>query len=274
MLAATGAAAVAADVPYAIFIDGRPLDAGHNSALNHRGVVFVNVVRAVKAFNGLLTFDRGGVVRVSIGTRMLTFTNGVRTATLDGIPLPLAGAPFRSLGDTYVPLAPVATLARARLTVDRRAHRALLTLGASEGYAAPAPTIATSGDIQPSPAQALTFATSATTDAEGLHARVDIGNTTPKPYTIDFPTSAQIAFVVSKNGAEIWNSTSAEAVPANVPSRLTIDARGSTTVTENWAGFARLGAGRYTLRVRLLTANPIDTSPVSLGIATPGPSTT
>ena len=211
MLAATGAAAVAADVPYAIFIDGRPLDAGHDSALNHRGVVFVNVVRAVKAFNGLLTFDRGGVVRVSIGTRMLTFTNGVRTATLDGVPLPLAGAPFRSLGDIYVPLAPVATLAHARLTVERRAHRVLLRLNASEGYAA---TRAVHRGLGRHPAVARASA-DLCDDARRPMRRVctrgsSIGNATPKPYTLDFPTSAQIAFVVSKNGAEIWNSTSAE----------------------------------------------------------------
>jgi hypothetical protein len=133
-------ASFAADVPYGILIDGRPLDAAHRSGLNHNGVTYINVVRAVKTFDGLLTFDHGGVVRVSIGTRTVIFTLGSKNALLDGSPLRLSGAPFRQFGDTFVPLATVATLGHAKLTLDRVHHRALLIMDPGAGVAQPAPT--------------------------------------------------------------------------------------------------------------------------------------
>jgi hypothetical protein len=140
MLAVATCPSEAADVPYGILVDGRPVDASHRSGLNRRGIIFINVVRAVKTFDGLLTFDHGGVVRVSIGTRTMIFTIGRSTALLDGSPLPLAGAPFRVLGDIYVPLLPIATLAGAKVSVDRNHHQATLELSGGEGYPDPAPT--------------------------------------------------------------------------------------------------------------------------------------
>ena len=262
-------AAFAADVPYEIMVDGRPVDASHHSGLNRAGIVYVNVVRAVKTFDGLLTFDRGGLVRVSIGDRKLVFTIGSKSAALDGSPLQLSGAPFKVLGDVYVPLAPVATLAHAKLTVNRRLHRAALTLGAGEGFAVPAPTGTEQSDVQPSPAQALTFATSATPEGDGLHARVVIANTTSKAYTIDFPTANQVAFVILRDGTEVWSS--ARPAEAGAPSHVTIEPRGRDTISETIAAFAGLGAGRFQLRVRLMTAVPVDSAPVSLGVTTPAP---
>jgi hypothetical protein len=255
------------DVPYGILVDGRPIDAAHRSGLNRDGILYVNVVRAVKTFNGLLTFGRGGLIRVSIGTRSMRFTIGSRTAVLDGATMRLAGAPFRLSGDTYVPLAPIATLGGAKLTVNRHLHQAALNLGAGEGFAQPAPTSSEQSELQPSPTQALTFATSVSSELDGLRARVDIDNTTSKPYTIDFPTDAQIVFVVSKNGSEVWNSSPGEHPPH--PSSLTIEALGSKTVTGTLPAIARLGPGRYTLRVRLFTAVPLDMAPVSLGVTAP-----
>lgn len=140
LLAAATSASQAADVPYGILVDGRPVDASHRSGLNRKGIVFINVVRAVKTFDGLLTFDHGGIVRVSIGNRIMIFTLGRSTALLDGSPLQLAGAPFRMFGDIYVPLLPVATLAGAKVSVDRNHHRAMLQLTGGEGYPDAAPT--------------------------------------------------------------------------------------------------------------------------------------
>ena len=130
----------AGDVPYGILVGGRPVDANHRSGLNRDGILYVNVVRAVKTFSGLLTFGNAGVVRVSIGNRTMLFTIGSKTAVLDGTKVQLSGAPFKVLGDTYVPLVPVATLGHAKLTVDRRHHQASLELGAGEGFADPDPT--------------------------------------------------------------------------------------------------------------------------------------
>ncbi|MBD5656535.1 MAG: hypothetical protein IAI50_15340 [Candidatus Eremiobacteraeota bacterium] len=262
----------AADIPYGILIDGRPVDSSHRSGLNRNGIVYINVVRAVKTFDGLLTFDKGGVVRVSIGGRTIVFTIGSKVARLDDGQLTLAGAPFKVGGDVYVPLVPMATLGRAKVTVDRQLHRASLQLEAGEGFPLPAPTSTEQTDVQPSPAEALSFATTATTDPDGLHARVDISNTTAKPYTVDFPTGAQIAFIVSQNGAEIWNSAAGERVAQ--PSMLTIAARGSKTVTGTWPAFPHGSVGRWTLHVRLLTPVPLDLAPVSIGATTPLPVST
>jgi hypothetical protein len=125
-LLASGAAR-AAEVTYAIFIDGRPLDASTPSGLLHRGVVFINVVRAVKTFDGLLTFAPGGVTRVTISSRTLDFRNGSRTAYAGTVAVALPGAPFVENGDTYVPLATIASLAAAKVSTDAKHHRALLT---------------------------------------------------------------------------------------------------------------------------------------------------
>jgi hypothetical protein len=120
-------AAGAADVRYGVFIDGRPLDSSTPSGLLHRGVVFINLVRAVKTFDGLLTFLPGGMTRVTISSRTLDFRNGSRTAYAGTVAVALPGAPFVENGDTYVPLATIASLASAQLSTDAKHHRALLT---------------------------------------------------------------------------------------------------------------------------------------------------
>jgi|GEM_PF-3135439 len=255
----TGSArvAVAADVPYGILVDGRRVDASGRSGLERGGVLFVNVVRAVKVFDGLLTFDKR-TVRLTIRGRTLVFRLGSTRALLDDTTLRLAGAPFRVRNDAFVPLAPVAAIAHAKVHVDEAARVANLQLE---------PSVATA-EIQPSPARALAFDTSAAIDGGGLHARVTIANVTGKPYALDFPAQAQVAFVVMRDGEEVWNSAAPRA-PLPAPSRLTFEAHETKTFTATWPGFAQAGPGRYMLRVRLLTAQPLDTAPVSVGVATP-----
>ncbi len=263
----------AADVRYNVYIAGRPLDRAGHSGLVHRGVTYVNVVRAVKAFNGLLAFT-GRVVRVAIGKRSLVFTVGSRTALVDGqTPVTLSGAPFLLQGDIYAPAVAVARLAGAKLAVDTARRSVELEPGAGEQYPPPAPArteAAESDEVLPSPAQALTFVPTATFDATGLHAKVDITNLTARPYSLSFPGGTQIAFVVERNGAEVWNS--AASAPPSAAGTLRFDPHETKTETVDWPGFAKRAPGRYTLRVRLLTAPPLDSAPVSLGVATPAPS--
>jgi hypothetical protein len=86
-----------------------------------------------------------------------------------------------------------------------------------------------------------------------------------------FAGSQQFVFVVVRNGSEIWTSQSSSAPPG--PSTFRLEAGAKTTVTSDWPGFAKAGPGRYSLRVRLVRAIPIDTPPVSLDALTPGPAT-
>jgi hypothetical protein len=261
-----------ADVIYGVTIDGRGLDAKRHSAINHDGVIYVNVVRAVRAFDGLLAFGRGGSLRITIDGRILHCRIGSVMAQLEnGGTVKLTGAPFVYNGDTYVPVASIATLAMARYTVDTKHHVVRLTLGANAA-SEPAPTMPpeTSEETSDlSPLQALTITPSATADALGLHARAEIVNTTSKPYVMAFAGSQQFVFVVVRNGSEAWTSQSSSAPPG--PSKFRLDAGATTTVTSDWPGFAKAGPGRYSLRVRLLRAIPIDTPPVSLDALAPGP---
>lgn len=267
--------ASAADTRYSVTIGSRPLDSRGHSALLHRGVAYVNVVRAVKAFDGLLTFDPGGVVRVAVRKRTMVFTAGSRDALLDGVTrVRLSGAPFVLDGDTYVPVAAMASLAGAQFRVDGKARIVDFEPGAGEAYPAASATAAAeaadSDEVLPSPAQALSFVPTATVDAAGLHAKVDIVNRTGKPYTVAFPGGTHVAFVVSRNGNEVWNSAAGE--PAAPASTLTLGPRQTKSESADWPAFAKAPAGRYTLRVRLMTAAPLDSAPISLGVATPAPS--
>jgi hypothetical protein len=272
----------AADVPYAVTIDGRPIDARGASGLQHNGVMYVDVIRAVKTFDGLLTLGAGGLTRVTIGTRTIDFRIGNRNAYVGTTRLRLPGAPFVANGDTFVPLATIANLAMAKVTIDTVHHLDRLTLPTPPAPTpTPAPTVspaATSDEIVPSPAQALHIATVARSDPAGLHARADITNRTGQPYTITFPTARQIEFIVSRNGTEIWNSgidpaMTGGASPVPDPtggSSLVVPARGTTSMAADWRDYAKAGVGRYTLRVRLLTAIPLDEAPISLDNPQPG----
>jgi hypothetical protein len=253
-----------------------PLDSRGHSALVHRDVAFINVVRAVKAFSGLLTFSKGGGVRVAIGKRTMQFTVGSRSALLDGqTTVRLNGVPFVLQTDTYVPVTAIAQLTGAGLVLDSKHRKIDFELDSGDSYPAagtpsPAEGSEAAEDVMPSPAQALAFLPSATADAAGLHAKVDIVNKTAKPYAVTFPNGTQIAFIVARNGTEIWNSASDQ--PATLQSTLHLAAHETYSESIDWPGFAKRGPGRYTLRVRILTAAPLDTAPISLDVATPAPS--
>jgi hypothetical protein len=260
----------ATDTVYGVLIDGRPLDAKRKSALNHGGVTYINVVRAVKAFDGLLTFGRSGQIRVSINGRTLRYRIGRLTAILDNSStIALRGAPFVRAGDTYVPLASIVTLAAGRYAVDTHRRLVYLSLQHGVGYEA-VPTMPPDlpDDVSDlSPLQALSIKPSATADATGLHARAEITNTTEKPYVLSFPGSDQFVLVVARNGSEVWTSPPTEGT--GVPSTFRLDPGASTTVAADWPGFAKSGPGRYSLRLRLVKAIPIDSAPVSLDTLAP-----
>jgi hypothetical protein len=127
----------AADRPYAILLDGRPLSDNpkDSGGLFHDGVVFIDAVKATKAFSGLLTFANAGrTVRISIAQRTAVFTKGRLSARLDAGSLKLSGAPFIYNGDLYVPLTAVAKLARSTASIDRASATARLTTPGGFGH--------------------------------------------------------------------------------------------------------------------------------------------
>ena len=265
LLLAFTASGVRADVPLALALDGKPapLRAG---ALEHRGKTFIVAASAVRLFDGLMSFGRDGWTRIAIGGRTMAFAPGRTYAMLDGKRVPLPAAPFKLGGDLYVPLVTIAKLAGATLSIDENAGVARLTSGAAS-FATPAPAATlppTTSEDEPSPLQALKFTATATSDPTGLHAHVTVTNTLEQRYRLNFPTSRQFALVLFQNGSEVWDS-SADA-PAGPPSKWSLDAHAAQTIDADWAGFSKLGPGRFLLRVRLMTVPPLDTSPISLDI--------
>lgn len=131
--AAVTAPALAKDVPMRVLLDGRPLDASTPSGLLHRGVAFINVVRATKTFNGLLTFGKDDKsVTVTIGAKRARFVIGQLHATVGDESTDLVAPPFTLNGDTYVPLASFAMLAGVKLQVDTKKAVARLTSAGSK----------------------------------------------------------------------------------------------------------------------------------------------
>lgn len=118
-LLAAPSIALAKDVPLRILLDGRPLDSHSPSGLVHRGVSFINVVRATKAFNGLLIFGKNGrSLRITIRQHNARFTLGQRDGMLLDLQTTFPAPPFELYGDIYVPLTAIAILADVRVSVD------------------------------------------------------------------------------------------------------------------------------------------------------------
>lgn len=260
-----------ADVRLPVFVDGKNVDRRSPSALARNGTTFIEAVRATRIFDGLLSFgERGRIVRLTIDRRTMTFTVGSKLAKLDGATIALPVAPFTSEGDTYLPLLTVAKLGSARVVVDDRRHIVSFKLGGGDGFARPVSASHQSDeDVEPSPAQALAVTTTGTIDATGLHARGALRNTTISTYKLSFPSAKQIAFVLSRNGSEVWDSS--KTVTGNKPSSLSIGALDTQMVSADLPDFDKLGPGRYLLRVRLMTLIPLDLAPISLGDFTPSP---
>ncbi len=261
-------------MPYPVFVDGVKADKHGGSVVERGGTAFIEAVTAVRIFDGLLSFgDRAKIVRVTIGQRTMNFVVGQKTAYLEGTKIVLPAAPLQLAGDVYLPLATIAKLGSARVVVDRLRHIASFRTGGGESFPMPrAARREEPDDDQPSPSEALSIVTSATIDAKGLHAIANIRNTTIVAYKLSFPSAKQVAFVLSRNGQEVWDST-ADARGAR-PTTIVIGALESKTITATDPDFDKLGAGRYLLRLRLQTLIPLDLPPISLGEVAPSPSNT
>ena len=120
--------ACASEVPYAVTISGRPLDARHPGARDRSGRLFINLVRAVRAFNGLLTFGPLET-RVTVSGHTIVYHVGKAIAEEDDESQPLLAAPFIENGDTFVPLSSFADFVSAAVTIDRDRHRVDLSPG-------------------------------------------------------------------------------------------------------------------------------------------------
>jgi hypothetical protein len=144
----------AADPSYSVVIDGRPLtsDPKDTGAYLHSGVVFVDAIKFTKAFTGLVSFTKTTGLRVSIAHHTADFLVGRPTAVVDRKTVKLAGAPFTSNGDIYVPITAIAGLARARVQLDAASAIARVSTGfhAAPGVMpkigpAPKPSVAPTG---------------------------------------------------------------------------------------------------------------------------------
>jgi hypothetical protein len=267
---------LASDTVLAVTIDGRPLSSVTKSGgyLLH-GVPFVNAVAFVKAFNGLVVFGTTDSERKSIDITLqratAEFAVGVGSYSVkNGPTVPMAGATFLSNGDFYIPVAALAKLAGATFT-RHGTTVAVKSPDASVSLASPAPSATPNpAEDEPTPAQALSVMPSATIDDAGLHLKVNVANTTSAPYVVNFPSGAQIAFVVTRNGNLAYDSLAGKTI-VTTPTTLTFAPNETKTFSGLWPGYASAGAGRYTLRVRLMTTQPLDFPPVSIGVASPAP---
>lgn len=260
-------------LPYTVVLGdiGRPIaPAGTVVAYYRKGIVYMDVVRATRTFDGLLTLSHGDrTVTVTIARRTATFRVGSSIARLNGAPWRLPGAPFVESGDIFVPLSALAHMAGAGLKVDTKQRIAEIDPGTPPPPPEQAPSASES--LAPSPAQALSLTPSATVDVSGLHARLEIVNVTSIPYTLTFTSGAQVAFIVSKDGLPVWNSLHGQRFTQSLQS-VTLAPRARHSITADWTGFNGSGPGRYTMRARVLTTAPFDTSSISLGVFTPAPS--
>ncbi len=270
----------AADTPYTLQLNARGIEPSPTpAALERSGVVYIDVTRATRIFDGLVSFS-GDAVRLSIQHSVGDFHVGRGTARINGKQVTLPGAPFREYGTIYLPITTVVIrLGGARLHLDGKTHLAQILVGPRQPPAAVAPTpspqVSLSDDggaLQPSLGQALRLTPSGSVDAAGLHVRVEVTNRTSEPVVANFASGAQIAFVVFRNGTEVWDSTAGKMFIQSETS-LTFEAHASRSFSDLWSGFAAAGAGRYALRAKLLTDTPIVSSPVSLGVL-PAPAST
>ena len=114
-------AAVAKDKLLTVLVDGRPMDSKGPSGLLHRGTAFVDLVRTVKAFDGLLVFGKGDKsFNVTIRSQSARFVIGDRHATVAGKSETLPLAPFTLNGEIYVPLVAIATLTNSNMTINTK----------------------------------------------------------------------------------------------------------------------------------------------------------
>ena len=280
MAVAWGTAVLAADVPYTILLDGRPLTprSSGTGALARNGVVFVDVVVATKTFSGLLTFaDEGNTVRLSIQHQTAVFRVGKIRAQFDGKVRVLPGAPFKVNGDIYVPLVTVARLGGATLAFDP-AHQAarlgvrpfasMLRQQALETQQTQQPP---GGDPTAS-AASLSLTPSSSVDAQGaLHVHLDVVNVSAAPLTLEFPNGGRVAFIVSSGGTAVWDSTRGQVFTMIVGFK-TLAPKESVSYDAVWPQFGAQPAADYQLTARLMLRSPIVSRAVPITIpAAPHP---
>jgi Intracellular proteinase inhibitor len=282
-------ALAAADVPYTLLLNARGmLPSATPDALERDGVVYIDVARATRIFDGLVTYS-GDSVRLSIQHSVGDFRVGRPVARLSGVTVKLPGPPFREYRTVYVPISTVVVrLAGARLQLDPETHVAQILVAtrrltssppspraSPSPLASPSPQVSLSddgGSLRPSLGQALVLTPSGSVDSAGLHVRVDIANKTASPVVATFASSAQVAFLVLRNGTEVWDSTAGQ-MYAQAETTLNFEPHSVRSFSGLWTGFASAGAGRYELRAKLLTDSPLLSSPVSLGVF-PAPTST
>jgi hypothetical protein len=279
VLASLGQAAAASDVPYTVLVDGRPLTGkiATTGALQRNGVLFIDVVVAVKTFSGLLTFaDRGRTVKLTVRGRTGSFTLGSKQATIEDKRVTLSAAPFRANGDYFVPIVPVATLGYAKLKIDNQYHTASLSIRPFARMPQSNPVPAGTSSSQVPPAAAVRLAATGTSDARGaLHVALKVTNLTERPYTLQFASGARVRFVVVRGDTQVWDSESGKVFVQSLGLQ-TLTPHGYWTLVDTWPGFGAAGVGAYQLRARLLTSPPLDAPVVFLGApaSAPAPSGT
>jgi hypothetical protein len=270
----------AADVPYTLELNARGmLPSKTPDALERSGVVFIDAARATRIFDGLVTYS-GDALHLTIQHASGDFHVGRTAARVSGAQVTLPGAPFRAYGTIYLPISTVVVrLAGARLRLDRQAHVAQIVVRSPRtplpATNAPSPQVSLTdegGPLQPSLGQALRLTASSSVDGAGLHVRVDIANRTGTPLVATFASGAHVAFLVFRNGAEVWDS-SAGKMFIQAETTLTFEPHATLSFSDVWPGFAAAGPGSYELRAKLLTETPLLSSPVSLGTL-PAPTST
>jgi len=202
-------------------------------------------------------------VRLSIQHRTAVFRVGSPRAYFDGKARALPGAPFKAGGDIYVPLASVATLGGAglRLAAAHQVARLRVRPFASMLQSTPPPPAAAAS------AAAISLAPSVSVDAQGaLHARLDVTNSSSVPVTLEFPNGGRAAFVVSRDGVSVWDSTRGMVFTMMV-GFVTLAPKGTLSFDSVWPGFATQPAGNYQLTARLMTRSPLVSSPVAVPAA-------
>lgn len=121
LLALVPSFAGAKDKVLVVMVDGRAVDAKVPSGLLHHNVAFIDVVRGVKTFSGLLIFGKNDhSVNVTIRSHAGHFVVGSKQGTIDGNPVTFGAAPFNLYGNVYVPLAAFAKVAGVNVAVDTR----------------------------------------------------------------------------------------------------------------------------------------------------------
>lgn len=266
LLVAVPLVARANDTIVTVRVDERPADRGAGIAVIRNGAVFIDAIDINKVFSGLLLFSKNSV-RINIGGASANFVVGRKTATVRGAEVALPAASFIRKGDIYVPLKLVCDLAGATVAVDpRKAVASITTAGYSNRSAAGSmPTL--------SPLNALSLKTTGEVASDGLHLSMIVTNVSSAPYVLNFPSGARAAFVVSKDGSDVWDSSTATRYTESKATE-TIAPGETRTYTAVWAGYAASGSGRYLMRAKLLTTTPVSASPHSIGVVAPAATST